>query len=94
MATVMAFEQAQADSQLSQVQRPATVAIIEHSVKLSIHDILILITQACKRCMAYALSLLLQVVLGPAVDGGYYLLGTTNAAMQMFEVWHSVHTLT
>ena len=32
---------------------------------------------------------LLQLVLGPAFDGGYYLLGTTCAALQLFEVWYT-----
>ena len=30
--------------------------------------------------------LLMQVVIGPAVDGGYYLLGTTVSAKELFEV--------
>ena len=29
---------------------------------------------------------LLQVVIGPAVDGGYYLLGTVVSAKELFEV--------
>lgn len=32
---------------------------------------------------------LLQLVLGPAFDGGYYLLGTTCAALQLFEVCYT-----
>ena len=28
----------------------------------------------------------MQVVIGPAVDGGYYLLGTTASAKELFEV--------
>ena len=27
-----------------------------------------------------------QVVIGPALDGGYYLIGTTVAAKELFEV--------
>lgn len=30
--------------------------------------------------------LLLQLVIGPAVDGGYYLLGTTVAIKELFQV--------
>lgn len=36
-------------------------------------------------------QLLLQLVLGPAIDGGYYLLGTTVAAEQLFEVLTYLH---